>query len=713
MTGRRAPHPVATDRPVGRRGDARARRVAGRGEPSRWAVVVAGVAAAGVRGLRWLGSLLAGLAARVLPNRLSGRPAWLRVPSGTVRRRAALMLAVYLVGMGILAGRLVQVQALDADVYAQQGDSQSVRVIDLPAQRGKIVDRNGAVLATTVDAAAIYVDPSAYERFAADGEIDPEAGELSRRQAAIELAPLVELSADEIVDRLSGDGQFTYLARQVDWGVGEEILALELPGVHRLVEPARRYPNGTLGSPLMGITDIDGHGLEGLEALADEQLAGIPGQLRVERAASGGMDIASADRSLEPSVPGTDLVLTIDRDIQAEAERVAQQAIEENRAKGAGVLVMDAETGEILAAASAPTFDPVHRNGTDRDDRRARVFTDAFEPGSVQKAITVAAAWEEGLVDETTVLDVPNTWTVAGKTWDSHGLGAKSMDVGEILERSSNVGTMLIADRLGEERLDEWLRRFGYAEPTGLGFPGESAGLLPEHTQWSGTSLPTIAIGHGVAVSLVQLAGAYQVLANDGVRVAPSLLEGTVDASGTLEEATAPDTSVVVSPETAAAVRQQLQRVVEGDNGTGARAAVEGYEVGGKTGTALKPREDGRGYTNQHTAVFAGMAPIDDPELVVAVMVDEPATVAGGVAAAPAFSQIMGHALAARDVVPDVPQEDVETALEEAAGRADAAQSEAAARAARARDASAAARARSETDTEPDSGADTDPAPTP
>ncbi len=690
MTGRRAPHPIDLDRPVEVRRDPAGGGVRGV-VVSILAIVLAVVgglrgwirdhlhwpawtrrllAAAGVRTRRWgLGDrLLALVPARWRPAVWSLPARW-RIPHGTVRRRTALLLALYLVGMVVLAARLVQVQAVDAEAYALQGDSQSVRTIDLPAQRGRIVDRDGSVLTTTVDAAAIYADPSTFEGFLADGSLDPAAGEVSRREVAIALAPLLDRSVDAVLADLEVDGQFVYLARQVDWDRGEQVMALDLPGIHRLVEPSRRYPNGDLASSLIGITDIDGNGLEGLEALANDELAGEPGELRVERAASGGMDISSADRQLEPSVPGTDLVLTLDRDIQAEAERAARDAMVDNKADGASVLVMDARTGEILAAASAPGVDPVDRNGTSRDDRRARFFTDAFEPGSVQKAITIAAAWEEGIVDEDTVLEVPSSWTAGGKTWHEPFGAFGSLEVGDILERSSNVGTMLIATELGPDRLDAWLRKFGYATPTGVGFPGESAGLLPAVDRWSGTSLPTIAIGHGVAVSLVQLAGFYQVLANDGVGIQPSILRGTVGGDGTLEPTPTPDSRSVISADTARAVRQRMQRVVEGEHGTGKAAAVEGYEVAGKTGTAEKPRADGRGYSNQTTAVFAGMAPVDDPELVVAVMVDEPATRYGGTAAAPTFSRVMGHALTRRDVVPDSDQGDIDDALDAAAGR--------------------------------------------
>lgn len=603
-------------------------------------------------------------------------PSW--VPASTWRRRNVGMQVALLVGLLVLSARLVQVQAVDADELRERSAAQSRREGELPAQRGRIYDRAGAVLATVVDRATIFVDPSVYTAFHEDGGIARDEGEVSRLTAATRLAAaLDDVGSDQVMQALTGEpeSQYAVVAREVDWSVSQQVLALGLPGVHRLAAPTRTYPVGEMTGPVLGFTNHEGTGVSGLEARYDEQLSGTPGHLLSEVDGATGMDIPTSQRVLEPPVPGRDLVLTLDREIQAAAQQVADDTIREQGADGVSIVVLDAETAEVLAAASTPSFDPNDvRAG---DDWRARPFTDAVEPGSVQKIVTVAAAWEEGLVDADTVVDVPNTWTVGGKTWDSHGLGARSMKVGEIVERSSNIGTMMVGDMLGPERLHDWLQTFGYGEPTGVGFPGESAGLVLPADRWTATSLPTISIGHGVAMSTAQLASAYQVLANDGIRVQPSLLRGTLDADGKLVPAKRPDTREVVSADTARAMRRMLRRVVDGDHGTGSRAAVDGYAVGGKTGTADKPLEDGRGYSDQTTAVFAGMAPIDDPELVVAVMVDEPANRYGGVAAAPAFSRVMARALVARNVVPDDDTQSIDeaiTAANEAASRASARQ---------------------------------------
>ncbi len=543
MTNRRSSRPATSDR--------RLRRVRFAGSRRR----------AGSRRLRrpsWLR----------LPEALRA-PSWLRVPEGTSARRNLGIQVILVVGLLVLTGRLVSIQAVNAQEYRERGDAQSQRMVELPSQRGRIYDRAGAVLATTVDTAAIFVDPSAFHRFDEDGVIDRDSGEAGREEVAAGLAAVLDVTREDVMAALEGDpeSQFAYVARQVDWGRSEEVVALELPGVHRLAEPTRKYPIGDLAAPVLGFTNREGVGVAGLELAHEELLTGTPGVLEFEVAGFGGMDIASSDRQLTPSVPGADLVLTLDRSIQATAQRVANETMAEQDAKGVSIVVMDPNNGELLAVASAPTFDPTavgrgRRVAGAAHHRRGRA-------GIGAEGHHVAAALEEGVIDSDTVIDVPNSWTVGGKTWGSHGLGARSMAVGEILERSSNIGSMQIAERLGAERLSDWLLAFGYGQQLDVGFPGEPTGLMLPVDQWSATSLPTIAIGHGVAVSTLQLASFYQVLANDGERIRPSLVRGTLDATGTLEPADRSDSTQVLSPETAQDVRAMLARVVEGEHGTG------------------------------------------------------------------------------------------------------------------------------------------------
>lgn len=589
---------------------------------------------------------------------------------------------IYLLIAAVVVAQLVRVQVVDAPGYADLSASQRARVIELAGERGRIYDRDGDVLATTVQAATIYADPRAFRpRETPDGLIVPPAADAAT--VAAQLAPVLARDAADIAAALTGDGHFAYLARQLDHEVGVAVRELELDGIGVIAEPKRVYPASGLAGQVVGFTGIDGEGLQGLEARYEDLLLGRPGMLTLERA-PGGLDIASGTRELIPSEPGTDLVLTLDREVQHAAERAAVAVTEEHGAAGASVLVLEVGTGDVLAMASAPTFDPNRRGDTDPATWRNRAVTDVFEPGSVQKAFTIAAAIEEGLTHEDAVLRVPSSITVADKTFtDATPQPTSDWSLTEIMERSSNVGTIAVAQQLGEDRLDAYLRSFGQGSSTGTGFPGESAGLLSPVDQWWGTSLPTIAIGQGVATSLLQLANGYATLANDGVAVAPRIVRGTVGEDGRLTPAADPTERRVVSDETAQQVQRMLERVVSGDDGTGHRAAVDGYRAAGKTGTARKPSPDSRGYSGEYIATFVGFAPAEDPQLVVAVMVDDPGPVYyGGLVAAPVFSEVMGTALASRRVLPDSAGTSLEEAMAAARAARQAAEVQAAGRAA-------------------------------
>ncbi|MCC5949063.1 MAG: penicillin-binding protein 2 [Nitriliruptoraceae bacterium] len=584
-------------------------------------------------------------------------------------RRIRWLLVIYLIAMIAVVGKLVEIQVVNADEYADIGVRQRARTVDLPATRGRIYDREGDVLATSVQAATIYGDP---RRFRAgetpDGTPLPPAADADETAAA--LAPLLGLEVEVLADRLERDAHFVYLARQLDHEVGAAVAELGLPGIGVLTEPRRVYPAGGLAAQVVGFTGIDGDGLQGLESRYDPILSGSSGMLVFERA-PGGLDIASGVRELVPPEVGTDLVLTIDREIQHAAERAADQVMADYGAIGASVVVLEVGTGDVLAMASTPGYDPNDRGDEDPANRRNRAVTDIFEPGSTQKALTVAAALEEGLVSAGTVLEVPDAIQVGGSRFsDAYDHPTERWDVTEIMERSSNVGTIQIAQQLGPERLDRYLRDFGYGRPTGGAFPGEVGGMLMPHEQWWGTSLPTISIGQGVAVTLLQLADAYHTLANDGVSVDPRVVRGTVGDDGRLRPASVSDGRQVVSAQTAATVRDMLEVAVVGEHATGPRAQIEGWRVGGKTGTARKPAADARGYSEEYMATFVGMAPIDDPRVVVAVMVDEPRPFFGGIVAAPVFAEVAEAAMIALKVPPSNAGQDLRTAMEAARLRA-------------------------------------------
>lgn len=579
--------------------------------------------------------------------------------------RLRWLLAIYGLVALLIFGQLIRIQVVDDPGYAARSIAQRARTIDLPGERGRIYDRDGDVLATTIRSATIYADPRAFQgRETPDGLVVPPASDAD--EVASDLAPLLGRDADELRERLTGDGHFAYLARQLDHEVGEAVRELGIDGVGVITEPKRVYPAGGLAGQVVGFTGVDGEGLQGLEARHDDLLIGKPGMLAVERAPRG-LDIASGVRELVPSEPGSDLVLTLDRDVQAAAERAALDAVDEFSAAGASVLVLEVGTGDVLAMASAPTFDPNERGGTDPQSWRNRAVTDVFEPGSTQKALTIAAAIEEGLVDEHSSWEVPGTLQYGGRSWrDSTPQATQQRTLTEVMERSSNVGTIQVADQLGPERLERYLRAFGEGSPLGAGFPGEASGLLSPADQWWATSLPTISIGQGVAVTLLQLANSYATLANDGVAVTPRVVRGTVGDDGRLTPSPEPTSRRVVSADTAQQVQRMLEEAVSGEAGTGGRAMVDGYRVAGKTGTARKPSPDARGYSGEYVASFVGFAPAEDPQLVVAVMVDEPTPFYGGLVAAPVFQEVMQLALGTRRVRPDGPADDLQRAFERA-----------------------------------------------
>ena len=596
-------------------------------------------------------------------RRIARRPGLPRDPGA---RRIGAMLVVFALLFGATGYRLVDLQVVRADEFAARGAKQRARTIELPASRGRLYDREGDVLATSVESATVYADPRAYKATETpEGLQKPPAATAS--EVAAQLAPIVGRDVAELTAELERDAHFVYVARQLDWELGERIMALDLPGIGRISEPNRVYPAGPLAGQILGFTGIDGDGLYGLELQYDSVLSGSAGELVME-GAPGGLAIASGVRQLEPPVAGTDLVLTIDREIQSAAEAAAMGAIEEFDAAGASVVVLEVGSGDVLAMASAPGFDPNAIQGSDQANWRNRAITDVFEPGSVQKAITAAAAIEEGVVAPTTPMVVDDRIKVGSKVFsDSHEHEPEHIDFAEVIETSSNVGTIEVAQDLGAERLYSYLRRFGYGRQLGVGFPGEASGLLMPVEQWWNTSLPTIAIGQGVAVTLLQAAHAYATIANDGVATQPRVLRGTVGEDGTLTPAPAAEEQRVISDTTARQVREMLARVVSGERGTGKQAQVAGYDVAGKTGTARKPNQGARGYSGQYVASFVGFAPVDEPRIVVAVMVDEPYPIWGGVVAAPLFSEVMEFALKHRKVTPTAPSGSLADALSEAA----------------------------------------------
>ena len=538
-----------------------------------------------------------------------------------------------LVAFLLLAARVVQVQGVSADRYSAFGESQRVRDVALPADRGAIFDRNGRDLALTVRQSTVVADPRLVE--------DPLG-------AARALAPVLGADPAMLRDRLTRDAAFVYLARTVDDDVAAQVTAMALPGVSLIEEPERFLPAGDLALPLLGKVGTDNEGLSGLETQYEDRLAGKPGKIVVERDPRGG-EIPGGVRQFDPSARGDDLVLTLDRSLQYETERALAAEIVGSNAKGGTAIVMQTRTGEVLALANLQAGE----NGAPpRQADKNMAVTNVFEPGSVNKVITISAALEEGIIRPTDVLDVPGNIKVADHVFtehDPHPLAKWS--VTDIMANSSNVGSIMIGQRVGKGLIDKYLRDYGFGTKTGLGFPGESRGILLDPKKWSGTSIGTVPIGQGLAVTSMQMLAAYNAVANGGTWIEPKMVRATVDNEGRRHPTPASKTRPVVSARTAQQVTAMLTEVVR--VGTGKAAAVAGYNVAGKTGTARKPLEGARGYqTGAYVASFAGFVPAERPEFAIIVVLDQPMQIYGGVVAAPVFSQIAGYALRQYQIPP-------------------------------------------------------------
>ncbi|HVM11427.1 MAG TPA: penicillin-binding protein 2 [Actinomycetota bacterium] len=548
-----------------------------------------------------------------------------RPPAG----RLASLFLVLVLALVAVAGRLFQLQLGDAPAYEALARDQRIRTIDLPASRGAIYDREGAELALSMPARAVYARPA----------LVPDPASAARR-----LARALGIDERTILRALRSGRSFVYLARRVDLEAAARAERLDLPGIGFLDESRRSYPGATLGSQVLGFVGVDGQGLAGLELSHEKLLAGRPGEMIVEQDPLGN-PIPQGERRVEPPVPGQDLVLTLDQDLQFRAQRALKRAVRRNGAKGGTVIVMEPASGEILAMASYPWFDPNDVGSAPPENLRARAVTDIYEPGSVNKVIVAAAALEEEIVGLEEVFDVADHLRVGPKVFkDAHPHPPMEMTLSDIVAWSSNVGSIQVAQRVGKPTLARYLRRFGFGRPTGIRFPGEGAGILPPVEEWWETGMGTIPIGQGVAVTPLQIATVYATIANGGVWVQPKLVRATVDAEGRVRETGAPERRRVISAGTARAVTSMLAYAVSDGTGTGAQ--IPGYWVAGKTGTARKPLEGVRAYSDEYMASFVGFVPAEDPRLVVAAILDEPDTVYGGIAAAPMFRDVARFALA-------------------------------------------------------------------
>ena len=547
--------------------------------------------------------------------------------------RSRLLLALIAGGFLVLAGRAVYLQGLNNDFLQQKGESRYSRVLEISANRGKITDRHGEALAISTPVKSVWAIP--------------EEVQYSSRERA-KLAALLELSPREIDKRLNEATAFVYLKRQIAPEVAERVGELRISGLFQNREYRRYYPGGEVMAQVLGFTGADDAGQEGIELAFQSTLAGKSGSRRVIKDRLG--QIVEDTESIREAQNGRDLVLALDARLQNLAFSQLKRAVNSSKAKAGAIIVLDAKTGEVLALANLPTYNPNNRNQLAGAQLRNRVITDTFEPGSTLKPFTVALAIEQGKATPASVIATAGGSLSIGRATihDAHRFG--DMTVAQVIQRSSNVGAARIALSLPAEAMWGMFDKVGFGAAPRLGFPGEAGGKLRAYKSWRPIEQATMAYGHGISVSLLQLARAYTIFARDGKLMPLSLLR--VD--------TPPAGMQVISAATAHKLREMLELAVQ-PGGTAPRARVMGYRVAGKTGTAHK--EENGGYAeHKYVSTFVGLAPASDPRLVIAVMLDEPSAgqYYGGVVAAPVFSAVMGGALRMLGVPPDAPLKPLE-----------------------------------------------------
>jgi cell division protein FtsI (penicillin-binding protein 3) len=542
--------------------------------------------------------------------------------------RSRLLFLFLLLGLAGLIARAVYLQGIHNDFLQQKGDARYGRVVDINAHRGMITDRYGEPLAISTPVESIWISPQ-------DVEATP--------QQIKELAQIVGMNAAEVKSRLFDTSHdFVYLKRQIPPEQAEKVVKLEIPGVSSRREYRRYYPGEDMTAHLLGFTDVDDKGQEGMELALQDKLGGKAGSERVIKDRRGHTveDVAS----LSAPKPGADMALSLDGKLQYIAYREIKQAVAQHNAKAGSVVVLDAKTGEVLALANWPSYNPNNRAKVDLKAMRNHAVTDLFEPGSIMKPFTVSTALEAGKITPQSVINTENgVFSVGGrKIHDTHP--EPSLTVPRIIQLSSNVGAAKIALSMTPETFWRGLSDVGFGAQTGSAFPGEATGILRNYKKWQPIEQANMAFGNGISVNLLQMARAYTIFANDGELKSITLLRQDTPTVG----------KRVFSQKTAQEVRDMLELVVQ-SGGTAPKAQINGYRVAGKTGTAHKVQ--GGHYVNKYIASFVGLAPASNPRLIVAVMLDEPSGAQhfGGEVSAPVFSNVMGAALRLLNVPNDAP----------------------------------------------------------
>lgn len=600
--------------------------------------------------------------ARFRRTRVAAAETGLRSSSFVFRHRTGnlVMLAVLV----IAAAQLFTLQVPRAAGLRAEAASQ-LKVTDVnPAMRGAIVDRNDDKLAFTIEAKALTFQPVRIRKQLAEAKAkSDEAPDPDRRltEIAKEVSSRLDNRPDfkTVLKKLRSNETFVYLARAVDPAIAGAIMD-KFPEVGAERQDLRQYPGGSLAANIVGGIDWDGHGLLGLEDSLDAVLAGSDGSVTYDRG-SDGVVIPGSYRNRHDAVNGSTVQLTLDDDIQYYVQQQVQQAKDASGAKNVSAVVLDAKSGEVLAMSNDNTFDPSQDLGRQESRQMGNLpVSSPFEPGSVNKIITAASAIEYGLASPDEVLQVPGSIDMGGVTVrDAWNHGVMPYTMTGVFGKSSNVGTLMLAQRIGPDRFYDMVRRFGLGQRTGVGLPGESSGLVPPIDQWSGSSFANLPIGQGLSMTLLQMAGMYQTIANDGVRIPPRIIKSTIAPDGTRTDEPRPEGVRVVTPETARTVRNMFRAIVQRDptgvqQGTGPQAGVEGYQIAGKTGTAQQINPAcGCYYDDVYWITFAGMAPADDPRYVVGIMMDAPHRAADGSpgsSAAPLFHNIASWLLQRHNV---------------------------------------------------------------
>ncbi len=548
--------------------------------------------------------------------------------------RARLVVVLIAGALAALVGRAFYLQGLEYGFLQAKGESRYSRVLEVPANRGRVLDRNGEALAVSTPVKSVWAIPE---------DVVATGSDLER------LASILELPADEVRKRLAGQARdFVFIKRQIPPEVAERVASLGLAGIHQSQEFRRYYPGGEVIAHAVGFTSVDGHGQEGIELAFEEHLAGRAGTRRVIKDRRG--QIVEDLEGTRPAQHGSDLVLAIDSRIQSLAFSKLRETVRTHRARGGGIVVLDARTGEVLALANLPTYNPNNRAQLSGSALRNRAVVDIFEPGSTLKPLTIAAAIDAGRVTPgTRIPTAPGTLTIGPATIrDAHP--SEQLTVTQVIQKSSNVGAAKVALMMQPHVLWDLFEQVGFGREAELGFPGEASGKLRPYKTWKPIEQATMSYGHGISVSLMQLARAYTVFARDGDLLPLSLVK--LDS--------APRGVPVIAPETARAVRTMLELATHA-GGTGPRAQIMGYRVAGKTGTAHK-QENGGYSAEKYVSSFVGLAPASNPRLVIAALIDEPSggQYYGGTVVAPVFAAVMAGALRILGVPPDAPMKPIE-----------------------------------------------------